>query len=420
LDFYDPKEGMSRGEREECYRKKVVRVVKNAYKNTAAARDKMDRAGVSPDDIKSVKDLEKIPISRKAELPELQRRFGVHAFRGVPVGKLRRLSLSPGPIYDVGIFDPELVRVATKSFYAGGFRKGDIVMNTFSYHLLPGAPYLDDALTRLGAVVVASGTAPSEQQVQAMHDFGVTGMVSTPDFPLALIKRAESMGYDFRRDFALKRLEIYAGMFPPSLRKVYEGDYGITTHQTYSTGEWGTYAYECHLKNGMHIAEEVFMEVVDPATGKQLGPGEIGELVATPLIETYPILRFGTEDLSYVTDKPCPCGRTSPRMVRILGRTSDSVKLRGIFVHPHEVDEVIAKMLQISRFQVVVERRAHRDYTTYKVELASEEVNREELKATLVEKLRSKVKIRPDEFEFVSRGTIPEGEKSVVDRRSWE
>jgi phenylacetate-CoA ligase len=189
--------------------------------------------------------------------------------------------------------------------------------------------------------------------------------------------------------------------------------------QGYGTADVGCLGYECVKKNGMHIPEDKIVEIVDPETGKQLPLGEVGEIVATTFNKAYPLIRFGTGDLSILTETPCPCGRTSPRLVKILGRVDQATKVRGLFVHPGQVDEVTSKHPQITKSQVVVTRKENKDEMTFRIELKEEVPHTGKLKEEIEKSIRVVMQVRGD-VQFVPRGTIPDGPKKIDDQRTWE
>jgi len=255
-----------------------------------------------------------------------------------------------------------------------------------------------------------------------MYDLKVTGFVGTPTFLMTIIKQAEEMGYDFRQDFALQRAWFTGEMLAPSLRKVFEQDYGISTAQAYAVTEpGGALAYECSQKSGMHFMDEYIIEIVDPETGKQLGPGEVGEIVVTPIHnKVWGLIRFGTGDMSSYTTEPCPCGRTSNRLVAILGRTGDAVKVRGMFVVAKQAEQVCSGFDQISRFQIVVGRREERDEMTLNIELKDEIIDKKKLASDLNQRFQDVCRVKVDKIEFVAQGTIPQEHKTIVDQRVWK
>jgi phenylacetate-CoA ligase len=267
--------------------------------------------------------------------------------------------------------------------------------------------------------VIPAGVGLTDLQVKIMKDLKVTGYVGTPSFLMTLIKRAEEMGLQFRKDFSLRCALCSAEILPPSMRKTFEDDYGIKVADTYASAILGILGYECLEKSGFHFPEEIIIEIVDPTTGKSLGPGEVGEVVVTLFDKTYPLIRFGTGDLSSFTDEPCSCGRKSYRLTRIVGRVGEAVKVRGMFIHSRQIEEVIRKFPEVSRFQVTVSRSGHRDEWAINLEL-KEEVDREKFLESLQKSIQESCRVRPDKIEFVSQGTIAEGAKKIVDERTWE
>lgn len=421
-NFYDVKqETMSKEERQNHYNRKLEQIIQYAYRNAPAVRAKLDKAGIAPSQVRTVKDLEKLPVTTKEELIELQKTkppFG--GFLAEPREKLWKIFVSTGPIYDPWGASENKWRVAKKTLYVAGIGKGDLVIIPFSYHLVNAAWTMDETMRQMGITVIPTGVGNTEVQVQTMHQLGVTAYWGTPSFLMALIKRAEELGYDFRRDFALKKALFSGEPYPQSLRDSFEQTYGIDTYQAFGTADVALIAYECNQKAGMHIAEEVIVEIVDPETGKQLGAGETGEMVVTTFDVTYPLIRFGLGDLSYYTDEPCPCGRTSSRLVRFVGRVRDVVRVRGRFIYPKQVQEAIVKCPQVSKYQIVVTRPAHRDEMTLKVELVDETINKEELLQNLHQSIQEICLLKMDKIEFVAKGTIPEERKIIVDERVFK
>ena len=331
----------------------------------------------------------------------------------------KEIFVSPGPTYEPEIPDAQFDAVA-KALCAAGFRKGERSIVTVSYHMVPAGHHFAGGMEKLGITRVPTGVGNTELQLQIMRDLKVTGYVGTPSFLMALIKRAEELGYNFRRDFALKHALLGAEMLPESLRRSFEQDYGIRAQQIYSTAELLLLGYECSQKSGWHVPEEVMIEIVDHATGKQLEPGEVGEIVATPFNRIFPLIRYGTGDLSSMTTKPCPCGRTSPRLTGLMGRVGEAVKARGMFIHPKQVKEVMAKFDQIHNFQVKVGRQKQRDEITINLELKEETVDKPKLTEELAKTFQDICRVRADKIEFLSKGTIPEEHKLIVDERTWE
>lgn len=413
-------ETMPHNKRLEHLNQKLRGIVHYAYKNSLAFKNKMDSSGLIPKDIQAIKDLEKISITKKADLVELQRKnppFG--GLEGVSINELRRIYISPGPIHEPGEMEYTELGWA-QGMYAGGFRPGDIAINTFSYHMMPFALHMiDNSLHRIGCVVIPTGVGNTEQQVNILKTFKATGFCGTPSYLLSIAEKAEEMGFDTKKDLNLKVGFVAAEMLPESLRSKLEEKLGMFIRQTYGTADIGCLGYECLKKNGMHIPDDKIVEIVDPETGKQLGPGKTGEIVATTFNKVYPLIRFGTGDLSILTETPCPCGRTSPRLIKILGRVDQVTKVRGLFVHPGQTDEVVSKHPQIMRHQVVVTRKEDRDEMTFRVELREEVTLPEKLKEEIEKTIRDVMKVRGN-VEFIPKGTIQDGARKIDDQRTWE
>jgi phenylacetate-CoA ligase len=395
-------------------------IIQYAYRHATAFKNKLDSAGLKPKDIQTTKDLEKIPITKKADLVELQKKcppFG--GFEGVSIQELRRIYVSPGPIYEPG--ETEYDELGwTQAFYAGGFRPGDIIINTFSYHMVPFAMQMvDNSLHMVGCITVPTGIGNTEQQVNILKNLKVNGYCGTPSFLLNIAEKAEEMGLDLKKDLNLRVGFVAAEMLPESLRLKLEENFGMTIRQSYGTADIGCLSYECMFKNGMHIPDDKIVEIVDPETGKQTPPGQTGEIVATTFNRVYPLIRFGTGDLSILTETRCPCGRTSSRLMKILGRVDQVTKVRGLFVHPGQVDEVASKHPEMSKYQVVVTRKEHKDDMTFRIELKEETLRPEMLKEEVEKSIRDVMKVR-GEVHIVPKGTIPDGAKKIDDQRTWE
>ncbi len=413
-------ETMPQKKRIEYQNQKLRGIVQYAYKNSIAFKNKMDSAGLKPKDIQTIKDLEKIPITKKSDLMELQKKnppFG--GFEGVPITEMRRIFMSPGPIYEPGEADYDELGWA-QGMHAGGFRPGDIAINTFSYHMVPFAlQMVDNSLHMIGCISIPMGVGNTEQQVNILKSFKATGYCGTPSFLLNIADKAEEMALDLKKDLNLKAGFVAAEMLPESLRSRLEETFGMTIRQTYGTADVRCLGYECMKKNGMHIPDDKIVEIVDPQTGRQLGPGKIGEIVATTFNKVYPLIRFGTGDLSILSEASCPCGRTSPRLIKILGRVDQATKVRGLFVHPGQVDEVASRYPQIAKYQMVIKRKEDRDEMTFRIELKEDFPQTQKLEQEIEQSIRDVMKIRGD-VHFVPNGTIPEGAKKIEDQRTWE
>ncbi|MDO8636111.1 MAG: AMP-binding protein [Dehalococcoidia bacterium] len=419
-DFYDPAtETMPASDRTAYTNYHLRRFVGHAYRNAPSMKNWLDKAGVKPEHIRTVKDLEKIPLIRRSDIMQAQQSqppFG--GFLAAPLSKVDRVAISPGPTY----FPHQSTvwgKANASAYYAMGFRPGDVVVVTFSY-LYMASLGGDSSIRTLGATVIATGTGNTEQQVQIIRQAGVTGFYGNPSFLVNIINKAEEQGYNFKKDFRLRVALIAAEMVPQSTRRFLEQDCGLYCSEAYGTSE-GQLAFECPAHNLLHVGDTQLIEIVDPATGKQKGPGEVGEIVGTAFhAKAFPIVRFATGDLSYYTDEPCPCGRTSRRIARILGRAEDVTKVKGVFVYPKLVAEVISRFPEIVRFQVIVTRPEHRDLMTLKLELKDDAINKDKLSDSVNQAILEQCRIRADKLQFVPTGTIPEQAKTVVDERKWD
>ncbi|MFI5090392.1 MAG: phenylacetate--CoA ligase family protein [Terriglobales bacterium] len=394
---------------------RLRQTIAHAYMNAPRFRVAMDAAGVGPRDIHRLSDLSRIPITRKDDLPAIQAEdlpFG--GLAAVPMRNLKRIFMSPGNIYDLQGQGADFWRFRP-ALAAAGFRSGDIVLNTFAYHLTPAGFMLDGALRALGCVVVPSGPGNTETQVRAASDLGATGYVGTPSFLYTILKKAAEM----RSPLQLEVAWVTAEMLPESLRHELETDYGIRVLQGYGTADLGMLAYECFEKKGMHLHPEVILEVLDLETQEPAAPGHPGLVVATILDETYPLIRFATGDLSaFMEDQSCSCGRTAPKLSGILGRVGDAVKVKGMFVRGSQMEEVLKRFPEVGKFQAVVTREVHQDRLRYIVELNSGAKD-DGLRDRIAEALRELLHVR-GEVELVAPGTIPAGAKKIDDKRVWK
>jgi phenylacetate-CoA ligase len=409
------RETMSAGAREAYQARWLSRLLALAWDRAPGVRRRLEQAGLSPKDFRSTEDLARLPVIRKSAMPELQKAdppFG--GFCTVPLAKLRKIFVSPGPIFEP--MGPEISGFhAETGLFAGGFRPGDIVINTFAYALTPAAHELDESLNLIGCTVVPTGVGQTEIQVNVAKAVGATGYVGTPSFLMTILAKAKEMGVD-RLPFQVA--QVGAEPFTEAMRRELADAHGIMARQGFGTADTGMLAYECVEANGMHLIEDAVVQVCDPTTGQPLPHGQIGELVATVNNRTYPMIRFSSGDLTVITDEPCPCGRTAARMLGWRGRADEVTKVRGIFIHPRQVDEIVARVKGVERFQVVVGRERHNDTLTLRVQLASG-VDARAASQALEAGLRDVMKLR-GAIEVVSPGTIPDGAKKISDERKWD
>jgi phenylacetate-CoA ligase len=418
--FHDEaQERMDARARADFVRRILRETVQYAYEKAPAARKKMDDAGVRPKDIEDVADLAKIPLTRKADLKNIQKAelpFGDLA--AVPPRGMRRIYVSPGPTFDPEGRDGSHWRW-DKAFVAAGFRPGDIVQNTFMYHFSPAGHMFDEALIRIGCTVIPAGVGNTEMQVQVLRDLSVTGYVGTPSFLMTILEKAREAGVVPGDGLKLQVALVAAEMLPESLRKRFKEEFGIQVRQAYGTADVGSIGYECFEAKGMHINDEIVVELLDPASGKQVAQGEIGEVVVTLPSAAYPLIRFATGDLSIGTDAPCPCGRTSARLLRIVGRVDQVTKVKGMFVHPEQVSQLEKRVPEISAAQLVISRAGHEDVMTVRALLGTQSLPSDALREKIADTARELTRLR-GEVVFVSEAEMTEKEKKILDARKWD
>jgi phenylacetate-CoA ligase len=413
--FFDQKENMALTKRQSYYNQSLARMVRLGYQKSERVKKIFDEKSIKPSDIKTVKDLEKLPVISREELVKLEKEDPPYGGFSAKDVKTDRIFTSPGPVYEPHLTEKD--PIWGRGYYAAGFRKEDIVLNAFSYHMVAAGLTFHSGLRRVGATVVPSGASSTESQVQLIRDLGVTGYTGTPSFLMAIIKKAEEMGYHFRNDFKVRRASFVAEPLQPSLREKFEKEYGIDTYQMYGATEVGDIAYECREKKHWHICEEVIVEIVDPASGKQLGPGELGEVVVTRLNNIFFLLRFGTGDLSSFIKERCPCGRTSFRIKGVAGRVGEATKVRGMFIAPSQLRQVASRFGEL-RLQALVDRVDFKDHLTIRIQAGPEDQAR--LQAQFENIFKEICTVKVDRLEFIEKGTLTDKDGLIVDRRTWK
>jgi len=367
-------------------------------------------AGVDPEWVSSRAELAKLPLLRKSDLVALQKAappFG--GFNATPPGSMRRLLMSPGPIFEPQGTGPDHYG-ATRALYAAGFRAGDVVHNSFSYHLTPGAFILESGLHALGCPVVPGGVGNTEMQVEAIAQFRPVGYTGTPDFLKVLLDAAAAAGKDAS---SLRRALVSGAALPPSLRAELAGR-GVETLQCYALAEVGVLAYETPARDGMIVNEHVLVEIVRPGTGDPVADGDVGEVVVTCFNADYPMIRLATGDLSAVLPGRSPCGRTNMRIKGWMGRADQTTKVKGMFVHPGQVAEVARRHPELGRVRLAVTRAAEQDTMTLTAECAAPAAA---LAAAVAATLQSVTKLR-GEVRLVAPGTLPNDGKVISDERT--
>ncbi len=377
-------------------------------------------AGVDPRAVSSRKALAQLPVLRKSDLKTLQEQdppFG--GLCTVEPGRLGRLFMSPGPI-----FDPEGARDdpwrATRALYAAGIRPGHIVQNCFGYHLTPGAWMVDGAARRLGCAVIPAGIGQTEQQIELIRRFRPDAYAGTPSFLRIIVEKARELALDIS---TLKRALLAAEALPPSLRSWFHQQGIETVLQWYGTADLGLVAYESSAMEGMILDEDLILEIVRPGTGEPVPDGEVGEIVVTSFNPEYPMIRFGTGDLSAVLPGISPCGRTNVRIRGWLGRADQTTKVRGMFVHPGQVAEIVRRVPPVGRARLVVEGEMANDRMTLKCEVDAAKLaaagGAQALSAQLADAVREVTKLR-GEIALVEPGSLPNDGKVIEDARKYE
>ncbi len=366
--------------------------------------------GVDPAAVASREALARLPVLRKSGLHALQaRRLPFGGFATTPVADVARIFMSPGPIFEPEGCGEDWWRAA-RALFAAGVRKGDIVHNTFAYHLTPGGWILDSGARALGCAVIAAGPGNTEQQIEAIQVLKPSVYVGVPDHLKILLDKARDAGKDAT---SFKIAMVGGGALFPSLRAEYK-QRGVATFQTYATADLGIIAYESAALDGMIVDEGVIVEIVRPGTGDPVPPGEVGEVVVTSFNRDYPMIRFATGDLSAVLPGISPCGRTNMRIKGWLGRADQTTKVKGMFVHPEQVAEVAKRHAGVGRVRLVVGRAGEQDIMTLRAEAPDDAV----LKAKLAETLQALTKLK-GEVEIVAPGSLPNDGKIIADERTY-
>ncbi len=366
-------------------------------------------SGVDPNAVTSRAAMAKLPVLRKADISALQKEsppFG--GLNVTPPARARRLLMSPGPI-----FEPEGEGAdwwgAARALYAAGFRSGDIVHNSFAYHLTPGGFILESGAHALGCAVIPGGVGNTEQQLEAIAHYKPSGYVGTPDFLKILLDTAEKSGKDVT---SIKRGLVSGAALPASLREELRGR-GVAVLQCYATAELGVIAFESESGDGMIVNETVIVEIVRPGTGDPVPEGEVGEVVVTTFNRDYPMIRLGTGDLSALMPGVSRCGRTNARIKGWMGRADQTAKVKGMFVHPKQVAEIAARHPELKRLRLVVDRKDEQDTMTLQAECASSGAA---LESAVAGTLQSITKLK-GAVNLVAPGTLPNDGKLIADER---
>ena len=405
-DHYDKLETRDPGSRERELFARLPRQIARALTAPGWAKQ---LAGVDPRSVTSRAALAKLPVLHKSDVAALQKEFP--PFGGLNVtapGQVRRLLMSPGPI-----FEPEGAGKdwwgSARACFAAGFHAGDIVHNSFAYHLTPGGFILEAGCHALGCAVIPGGVGNTEQQLEAIAHYRPSGYVGTPDFLKILLDTAEKTGKDAS---SIKRGLVSGAALPASLREEL-GRRGVAVLQMYATAELGVIAYESEAREGMIVNETVMVEIVRPGTGDPVPDGEVGEVVVTSFNPDYPMIRLATGDLSALMPGVSPCGRTNSRIKGWMGRADQTAKVKGMFVHPKQVAEIATRHPELKRLRLVVDRAAEQDTMTLLAECASPDTK---LETAVAATLQSITKLKGN-VRLVAPGTLPNDGKLIADER---
>ena len=411
MNYYDARETRDPSERERDLLARLPAQIAHAQAKTAAFAKLL--ADVDPATVSSREALAALPVIRKSELLELQktaRPFG--GFAAVRWGSgCARVFASPGPIYEPEGARRDYWRLA-RAFYAAGFRAGDLVHNTFSYHFTPAGSMMETAAHALGCTVFPAGVGQTEQQVAAMVDLRPDAYAGTPSFLRIILDKADELGVKID---SLSKAFVSGEAFPPSQREALAAR-GIQAYQAYATADLGLVAFETPAREGLVVDEDMLVEIVRPGTGDPVAPGEVGEVVVTSFNPDYPLIRFGTGDLSAVLPGASPCGRTNMRIKGWLGRADQTTKVKGMFVHPGQVVAVLKRHPELGRGRLVVDNPDHADRMTLHCELDRPPAGLAEAVAASIREL---TKLR-GEVVFCAPGSLANDGRIIDDIRKYE
>ena len=412
-EHFDPLELRTTEEREAALMAALPAQVAYAQKASPAFAQILQ--GIDANTISSRAALAQLPVTRKYELlARQQAQRSQSPFGGFNTqhfgARMPRVFASPGPIYEPEGTRPDYWRMA-RAIYAAGFRAGELIHNCFSYHFVPAGSMMETGAHAVGCTVFPGGTGQTEQQVQAMAELAPAGYIGTPSFLKLILEKAQALNTPLP---SLRKALVSGEAFPPSLRDWLQ-DRGITAYQCYATADLGLIAYETAAREGLVLDEGVIVEIVRPGTGDPVPEGEVGELVITTLNTDYPLLRFGTGDLSAILPGQCPTGRTNVRIKGWMGRADQTTKVRGMFVHPGQISEVAKRFPQVGKARLVVSGEMASDRMALLVESTE---TAEGLALQIGDAVREVTKLRA-EIQLVAPGSLPNDGKVIEDIRSY-
>ncbi len=414
-EHYDALETRTQQARETAWMQALPAQVAHAQMHAPAFVSSL--AGVKADEVNSLAALARLPVVRKQELMDMQkaaRAVGGDVFGGFSTlgfgPHMPRVFASPGLIYEPEGTQRDYWRMA-RAMFAAGFRRGELIHNCFSYHFTPAGSMMETGAHALGCTVFAGGTGQTEQQVAAIAELKPAGYIGTPSFLKIIVEKAGELGVALP---SVRKALVSGEAFPPSLCD-WLAERGVQGYQCYATADVGLIAYETTAREGLVLEEGVIVEIVRPGTGDPVAAGEVGEVVVTSLNPAYPLIRFGTGDLSAVLPGDCPSGRTNTRIRGWMGRADQTTKIRGMFVHPKQVADIVRRFPEVLRARLVVSGAMAQDEMTLKVESASFS---EGLSVRIGEAIRDVTKLRGT-VEMAAPGSLPNDGKVIEDARSY-
>ncbi|MCV6574986.1 MAG: phenylacetate--CoA ligase family protein [Cohaesibacter sp.] len=408
-EFFDERDCQSASARDAALLSKLPAFLAKVKQEASGWADFLK--DVDPVSITSREDLAQIPVLRKSHLQACQ--TAEPPFGGFVMGDASqwgRVFMSPGPIWEPQGLAADPWRGA-RALHAAGFRAGDIVHNAFAYHMTPGGFILDESARALGCAVFPAGVGNTEAQVEAMAMVRPVAYMGTPDYLKVILDKAESMNVQLD---SIKKAMVSGGALFPSLREEYKAR-GVETYQCYATADLGVIAYETSALDGMLVNEDIIVEIVRPGTDEPVAPGEVGELVVTCFSDVYPLIRFGTGDLSAVMEGTSPCGRTGMRIKGWMGRADQRCKIKGMFVDPAQMNVLLKRYDSVDRLRLSVSRVDEQDVMTLQVATSDQT---EAFQKEMSEALRDVTKLK-GVVNLVPAGSLPNDGQVIVDERDY-
>jgi phenylacetate-CoA ligase len=405
MSFFDDLETRSADQRASDLALALPAQIANAQKlgGNATALGSVDASS-----IQTLGDLARLPVLRKSDLVQAQSENGpLGGYGALKTHEFAHIFQSPGPIYEPGGVGHDWWRIG-RFLNAVGIGAGDIVQNCFGYHLTPAGMIFENGARAVNAAVVPAGVGQTELQVRAASDIGTTAYAGTPDYLKVILDKADELGVKL----GITKAAVGGGALFPSLRQEY-ADRGVMCLQNYATADLGNVAYESQAMDGMIVDEGVIVEIVTPGTGSSVGAGEVGEVVVTTLNRDYPLIRFATGDLSAVMAGQSPCGRTNMRIKGWMGRADQTTKIKGMFVRPEQVADLVAKHDEIDRARVIAVRDGEMDGMIVQLETSATDAARYEASVMDCLKLRGRI-------ELVAPGGLPRDGLVIEDRRKYD